>query len=189
MRGSALRFRPAAEERGHVEIVGVDIAGDARDVAGHLGNNAVRAALRGVRRPATGDGHCATTARGRDGMLSLPFLWKISRLLLGETARRSYSLMHGAILGAQPPLLYWLPATVAVIQACAQLRRRGVGAWETVDAGPQVKILCSRGDAGEVTRCVKEDVPGAETVECFPGPGLQAIEASADITRGTERTP
>jgi hypothetical protein len=32
--------------------------------------------------------------------------------LLGETARRSYSLMHGAILGAQPPLLDWLPATV-----------------------------------------------------------------------------
>jgi mevalonate pyrophosphate decarboxylase len=46
--------------------------------------------------------------------------------LLGEAARRSHSLMHGAILGAPPPTLCWLLATVAVIHAGAAMRAAGV---------------------------------------------------------------
>jgi len=93
--------------------------------------------------------------------------------LLGETARRSYSLMHGAILGAQPPLLYWLPATVAVIHACAGLRAAGVGAWETIDAGPQVKILCLSQDVDAIVARVGSLGSGIQTLICRPGPGLQ----------------
>lgn len=92
--------------------------------------------------------------------------------LLGETARRSYSLMHAAILGARPPILYWLPATVAVIHGCAALRSDGIGAWETIDAGPQVKILCLAADAEKVTRRLEELVPGIQTILCHAGPGL-----------------
>jgi diphosphomevalonate decarboxylase len=92
--------------------------------------------------------------------------------LLGETARRSYSLMHAAILGAQPPILYWLPATVAVIHGCAALRAAGIGAWETIDAGPQVKILCLAADAEKIMRRIGELVPGIQTILCHAGPGL-----------------
>jgi len=93
--------------------------------------------------------------------------------LLGETARRSYSLMHGAILGASPPLLYWLPGTVAVIHACAALRASGVGAWETIDAGPQVKILCLEKDVPAVVARMGALGSGIQTILCQPGPGLQ----------------
>lgn len=93
--------------------------------------------------------------------------------LLGETARRSYSLMHGAILGAQPPLLYWLPGTVAVIHACAAMRASGVGAWETIDAGPQVKILCLEKDVPAVVARMGSLGSGIQTIVCSPGPGLQ----------------
>ena len=92
--------------------------------------------------------------------------------LLGETARRSYSLMHAAILGAHPPILYWLPATVAVIHGCAALRADGIGAWETIDAGPQVKILCLAADAQMIERRMQELVPGIQTILCHAGPGL-----------------
>jgi diphosphomevalonate decarboxylase len=61
---------------------------------------------------------------------------------LGAVARLSYSRMHAALLASSPPVLYWLPTTVAVIRECAALREQGVGAWETLDAGPQVKVLC-----------------------------------------------
>ena len=93
--------------------------------------------------------------------------------LLGETARHSYSLMHGAILGARPPILYWLPATVSVIHACAAMRAAGVGAWETIDAGPQVKILCLSKDADAVIARVGALGGGIQTILCRPGPGLQ----------------
>ncbi len=93
--------------------------------------------------------------------------------LLGVTARRSYSLMHGAILGADPPLLYWLPGTVAAIHACAALRAEGIGAWETIDAGPQVKILCLEKDRDAVAARITSLGFGLQTLMCFVGPGLQ----------------
>ncbi len=93
--------------------------------------------------------------------------------LLGVTARRSYSLMHGAILGADPPLLYWLPATVAAIHACAALRAEGIAAWETIDAGPQVKILCLEKDHEAVAARMTSLGFGIQTLVCFVGPGLQ----------------
>ena len=92
--------------------------------------------------------------------------------LLGETARRSYCLMHAAILAARPPLLFWLPATVAVIHACAEMRAEGIGAWETIDAGPQVKVLCREADAGKVAGRIGQLAPGIQTILCHPGAGL-----------------
>jgi diphosphomevalonate decarboxylase len=93
--------------------------------------------------------------------------------LLGETARRSYCLMHGAILGARPPFLYWLPGTVAVIHACTAMRADGIGAWETIDAGPQVKILCLDRDAPKVIEQISGLGFGIQTILCRPGPGLR----------------
>jgi diphosphomevalonate decarboxylase len=93
--------------------------------------------------------------------------------LLGATAVRSYSLMHGAILGARPPVLYWLPATVALIHECAAMRADGISAWETIDAGPQVKILCLEKDAPAVARRATDLGFGIRTVICHPGPGLR----------------
>jgi diphosphomevalonate decarboxylase len=93
--------------------------------------------------------------------------------LLGETARRSYSLMHGAILGSRPPLLYWLPGTVAAIHACAGLRAAGVGAWETIDAGPQVKVLCLAPQAAAVASALEALGMGIRTIVCAAGPGLR----------------
>jgi diphosphomevalonate decarboxylase len=92
---------------------------------------------------------------------------------LGEAARRSYSLMHGAMLGADPPLLYWLPGTVQAIRACAEMRAAGIGAWETVDAGPQVKILCAEKDATMVSSRITAVLPEARIISCAPGAGLQ----------------
>jgi diphosphomevalonate decarboxylase len=97
--------------------------------------------------------------------------------LLGETARRSYSLMHAAILGARPPILFWLPGTVAVIHACAALRAKGIGAWETIDAGPQVKVLCLEPDAHAVISAIASAAPEARAILCQPGPGLTWIES------------
>jgi mevalonate pyrophosphate decarboxylase len=66
-----------------------------------------------------------------------------------------------------------LPATVAVIHACGALRAAGIGAWETIDAGPQVKILCLAADADAVIARVGSLGGGIQTILCRPGPGLQ----------------
>jgi len=90
---------------------------------------------------------------------------------LGEAACLSYTRMHAALLASEPPVLYWLPGTVALIRECAALRRRGVGAWETIDAGPQVKVLCLKAEAAAVADALRAAAPGVETIVCHPGPG------------------
>ncbi|MDX9958526.1 MAG: hypothetical protein RBT68_08810 [Spirochaetia bacterium] len=88
---------------------------------------------------------------------------------LGELARLSYLRMHAAAMAADPPVLYWLPASLGVIQVCATLRARGTGAWETMDAGPQVKILCLQADLARVRDEVAEAVPGLSFIEARAG--------------------
>ena len=89
---------------------------------------------------------------------------------LGEAALLSYSRMHAAMLSASPPILYWLPLTVAVIDACRRLRQEGIGVWETIDAGPQVKMLCLERDLEGIRRRLGGLDSSLELLPCYPGP-------------------
>ncbi len=62
---------------------------------------------------------------------------------LGAVMERSTFAMHGTMSSSTPPLLYWQPATVALLHEVFALRARGVPCWATMDAGPQVKVLCA----------------------------------------------
>ena len=94
---------------------------------------------------------------------------------LGQTMRLSYSRMHASALAAEPPLLYWLPASVALLRACAELRERGVGAWETMDAGPQVKVICLENDLAVVRAGLAAAVPGIELISAIPASPPQTL--------------
>lgn len=69
---------------------------------------------------------------------------------LGTVMEQSTLKMHAAMHTAWPPLLYWQPGTVACLHAVHELRAGGIGAWATMDAGPQVKVLCTPEDADAV---------------------------------------
>jgi diphosphomevalonate decarboxylase len=92
---------------------------------------------------------------------------------LGTVMRTSYLRMFATMLGAEPPVEYWLPASVAVQRRLAELRASGIGAWETMDAGPQVKVLTA---ADEADRVVEECRPW-----CAADPIVSAVGAAARI--------
>jgi diphosphomevalonate decarboxylase len=53
------------------------------------------------------------------------------------------------------------------------LREEGVRGWVTIDAGPQVKVLCDPTDAERIAGALR-DVPGVERVlTCRPGRGAE----------------
>ncbi|MEL6343289.1 MAG: diphosphomevalonate decarboxylase [Myxococcota bacterium] len=64
---------------------------------------------------------------------------------LGVAMERSTLKMHATMISVG--IRYWKPETVAVMEQVEQLRASGVGAWYTMDAGPNVKILCEAKDA------------------------------------------
>ncbi len=87
---------------------------------------------------------------------------------VGEIAERNAWRMHATALGANPPLCYLKPATLAVIEACRQLRKEGVGVWFTLDAGPNPVLLTSAKDEKRATELVRAH-GASEVVKCVPG--------------------
>jgi diphosphomevalonate decarboxylase len=51
-------------------------------------------------------------------------------------------LMHAVMMTSSPPLLYWQPGTVAIMHAVREWRSQGTPVCYTIDAGPNVHVLC-----------------------------------------------
>ncbi|MFI5687563.1 diphosphomevalonate decarboxylase [Streptomyces sp. NPDC051636] len=94
---------------------------------------------------------------------------------VGEIAERNALGMHATMLAARPAVRYLSPATVTVLDRVLQLRRDGVGAYATMDAGPNVKVLCSRADAERVAEAVRGAVPDGTVLVAGPGRGARLL--------------
>lgn len=74
---------------------------------------------------------------------------------LGRVMESSTFKMHASMMSSDPPLLYWKPGTVACLHEVFRLRDNGISAWATMDAGPQVKVLCPTADAPTVAAALE----------------------------------
>ncbi len=70
----------------------------------------------------------------------------------GELCEREALEMHAVMLTSSPPLLYWQPATVRVMQAVQQWRREGLESYFTLNTGQDVHVLCERGIKKELEK-------------------------------------
>lgn len=92
---------------------------------------------------------------------------------LGECMRLSYLRMFSTMFSSNPPVVFWLPGSVAIIKACEELRKNGVPVWETMDAGPQVKILTLEKHTTQIVQSINQLLPDVTPVVCSAGPGLR----------------
>jgi len=83
---------------------------------------------------------------------------------LGEQMERSTWEMHATMLSAWPTVRYQQPATLACLDTVVALRAEGVSAWATMDAGPNVKVLCRAADAGRVADALRTQVTRVEVL-------------------------
>lgn len=60
---------------------------------------------------------------------------------LGQTAEHNALAMHATMIASWPPLLYWLPESVAAMHRVWQLRESGTPIYLTMDAGANLKLL------------------------------------------------
>ncbi|MEV6905919.1 diphosphomevalonate decarboxylase [Amycolatopsis sp. NPDC051071] len=108
---------------------------------------------------------------------------------VGEVAERNALGMHATMLAARPAVRYLAPATLAVLDGVTQLRRDGVPAYATIDAGPNVKVLCRRADAAQVATAVRAAAAhdtnhtACPVVIAGPGPGA-SLRADQDAQAG-----
>ncbi len=77
--------------------------------------------------------------------------------------------LHMLAMTSQPPIFYWAPGTVRVLDAVRAWRAEGLEAYYTLDAGPNVHILVAQQDAAELARRVRA-LEGVQDV-LTSGPG------------------
>lgn len=83
---------------------------------------------------------------------------------LGAVMERSALKMHATMMTALPAIRYWQPASVAAMEVVESLRAGGVSAFWTMDAGPNVKVLCEAHSADAVARALAEVAPAVEVL-------------------------
>lgn len=96
---------------------------------------------------------------------------------LGEITERNGMKMHGTMLGATPPLSYWEPASIEAIQIVKHLREQGVLCYVTMDAGPNVKVLCRLSEADKIKEALQEKFSDDQLLITGPGKGLRELTA------------
>jgi diphosphomevalonate decarboxylase len=98
--------------------------------------------------------------------------------VLGEAVEADAVSMHAICMTSRPPSFYWNAGTMAVIHAVRGWRAEGLQAYFTIDAGPNVHVICAATDRMEVERRLRE-LPGVLfTIGNGVGAGARIVESS-----------
>jgi diphosphomevalonate decarboxylase len=95
---------------------------------------------------------------------------------LGHAMEQSTLAFHCCAITSDPPIFYWAPETLTVLDTVRGLRDRGISAWATMDAGPHVKTLCDATDAARIRQALDRTVGVTRTWVTKPGPGVEVTQ-------------
>jgi diphosphomevalonate decarboxylase len=83
--------------------------------------------------------------------------------VFSEIIELDSTMMHAVMMTSTPPLYYWQPATLTVIQAVRSARAQGLPACATVDAGPNVHVICEKNAEEAVIKLIGS-IPGVQEI-------------------------
>ena len=95
---------------------------------------------------------------------------------VAETAEYNALKMHATMITTKPAIIYWIPATLEIIHAVRQIREDGIQAYFTMDAGPNVKVMCLEKNEKEVQKRLQELDGVVKTILCKPGDEAKLID-------------
>jgi diphosphomevalonate decarboxylase len=81
----------------------------------------------------------------------------------GEIIEEEAINMHTVMMTGKPPLFYWLPKTLEVMQSVVAWRESGLETYFTIDAGPNIHIICMAKDAKKV-KAKLEKIQGVKKI-------------------------
>lgn len=94
---------------------------------------------------------------------------------VGELAESNAMRMHASMLGATPPVRYWNADSVAALDLVAALRDEGTECYATMDAGPNVKVICRPSDAEAIAERFRSEFDGIDVLVSGHGPAAHLV--------------
>lgn len=79
------------------------------------------------------------------------------------------NVMHSVMMTSNPNLFYWKPTTLEIILVVQELRKKGEEVCYTIDAGPNVHVMCTENSKEKVMGALVQ-IPGVKSV-IDSGPG------------------
>ncbi len=97
---------------------------------------------------------------------------------LAAVAEHNCLKMHSVMWASRPPVVYWNSATMRCLETVRALQARGRGVFFTMDAGPQVKVVCLPEEA-EAARAALAATEGVvDVMSSGLGPGARLVDAA-----------
>jgi diphosphomevalonate decarboxylase len=95
---------------------------------------------------------------------------------LAEIIEQDSNLMHAVMMTSQPPLFYWEPTSLEVMRTVTAWRKNGLPCAYTLDAGPNVHVICEAWAHHQVSQRLRE-IPGVQQVlSAHPGGPARILE-------------
>lgn len=83
--------------------------------------------------------------------------------MLGEIMEEDCLNMHHVMQTQSPPVYYWNDVTKTIMDAVVGWRKQGLGVYFTIDAGPNVHLICEAKDEAAVVKKA-QTVAGVENI-------------------------
>jgi diphosphomevalonate decarboxylase len=96
---------------------------------------------------------------------------------LGAVAEHNCLKMHSVMWASRPPMIYWNSATIACMQTIRELQAQGVDVFFTIDAGPQLKAICTPAHAATVRAALAATDGVVEVMQSGVGDGARLTTA------------
>ncbi len=98
---------------------------------------------------------------------------------LAEVIEQDSNMMHAVMMTSTPPLFYWEPGSLELMRSVREWRSAGLPAAYTLDAGPNVHVLCEA-YAADTLRARLAALPFVrEVLEAHPGGPAHLVEEPA----------
>ncbi|MCT7787526.1 MAG: diphosphomevalonate decarboxylase, partial [Lactobacillus iners] len=94
---------------------------------------------------------------------------------LGELSELSANEMHSLNLTAMQSFSYFQPTTITIMNLVRNLRKNGIECYYTIDAGPNVKILCKDKNVEDICKAIHNTLDSVKIIKSKFGPGVQII--------------
>ncbi|HBX70723.1 MAG TPA: diphosphomevalonate decarboxylase [Chloroflexi bacterium] len=86
-----------------------------------------------------------------------------------EITELDSNLMHAVMMTSSPRLIYWQPTTLTVMQAVQNWRQEGISVCYTIDAGPNVHVICLTSDVELVAARLRQIAGVQDVLIAYPG--------------------